>query len=438
MALSDDLFPPPVPETGAIARMLAERVDACRLSPGIAVGITEAGQRRYVTHGTSGAPGSRAIDETTLFEIGSITKLFTALLLAEMTLRGETTLDEPVVQLLPAGVSVPAWQERQITLLDLATHLSGLPRLPANLAPNDPADPYAHYTEQHLYDFLASHELARSPAAAEEYSNIGAGLLGHALALRAGREYEALVRERILRPLGMASTVLAVPPKLAVRFAQGHDTNPDPVPHWHLTTLAGAGGLRSCAADLMTFLEMLMDHEASPLGPAAALLVAPRDAGGLGLGVAQPDGSVVLSHGGGTGGFRSHVTCVAQWRRGVAVLGNSAADVEDLCAYLRDTRWGRLWHRREAKVDPRGFTRLVGRYRLKPQIVIDVICADGHLLVQLSGQEALRVFPASEWHFFYKLIGAQLTFEPGPDGRAARLILHQNNIDRIAERIIPA
>ena len=94
-----------------------------------------------------------------------------------------------------------------------------------------------------------------------------------------------------------------------------------------------------------------------------------------------------------------------------------------------------LWYRREVTVDPACFARLTGRYRLKPQIIMEVTASDGRLFVQLTEQASFQVFPASEWHFFYKVVGAQITFEPGEDGRAARLILHQNSIDRMAERM---
>ena len=193
MVMSDIFFPPSVPTDAAIERVLADRVDACRLSLGMAVGITDSRHRRYVAHGSQNAASGRPVDRHTLFEIGSVTKLFTSLLLADMVIRREAELDEPVANLLPSGVRVPERDGRQITLVDLAKHLSGLPRLPTNLTPNDPADPYAHYTAQHLYDFLARDELLRTPGDAVEYSNLGAGLLGHALCLRAGMDYESLV-----------------------------------------------------------------------------------------------------------------------------------------------------------------------------------------------------------------------------------------------------
>ena len=139
----------------------------------------------------------RVPDIDTVFEIGSITKVFTALLLADMVLRGVVAWDEPVARLLPASVHVPRFGERQITLLDLATHTSGLPRMPSNFHPADPGDPYADYTVGQLYDFLDDTMLSRTPGTAYEYSNLGYGLLGHALARRSGSGFEELVRARI-------------------------------------------------------------------------------------------------------------------------------------------------------------------------------------------------------------------------------------------------
>src|SRR5690606_1772430 len=133
--------------------------------------------------------------------------------------RGEVELDQPVADLLPDDVSVPERDGRQITLLDLATYRSGLPRLPDNLEPADPAQPYADYSAEDLHDFLSEYELQRDIGAAYEYSNLGVGLLGHVLALNAGMDYETLLRERILDPLGMDDTMLAIPEDMEDRFA---------------------------------------------------------------------------------------------------------------------------------------------------------------------------------------------------------------------------
>ena len=184
------------------------------------LGVLEPAGTRIVARGPAGAP---AFDAGTVFEIGSMTKVFTALLLADMALKGEIALDDPVEKYLPDGATMPVRNGKAITLRHLTMQNSGLPRLPDNMPYADPEDPYADYTEQNLLDFLAGYELPRDPGAEYEYSNLGVGLLGHVLARAAGKDYETLLRERILDPLGMDDTAIALSPAMQARFATPHD-----------------------------------------------------------------------------------------------------------------------------------------------------------------------------------------------------------------------
>lgn len=433
--MSPPVVPPSLPPGEAVQRMLARRVDELRLSRGMVVGISDAKERAFVAHGCRDGLSGDPVTRDTVFEIGSITKLFTALLLADMAQRGELGLDEPVARLLPSGVNVPARNGREITLRDLATHRSGLPRRPANLQSRETGDPYAHYSESALYACLGECELLSTPGDIHAYSNLGVGLLGHALAHRAGvRDYETLVRQRILVPLAMNDTVIGLPPRLEQRLARPHDSSLDVLPLWNFGVLAGAGALRSTAVDMLVFVEALGDAK-SPIGPMVGPIVTPREQGGLGLGVAHPDGGMAIAHSGGTGGTRSFVRHIPEWKRGIVVLSNSNVDaVVDLGVHILDTRCAPLWFRTEAPVDPAVFSRLTGRYRINPYRMLDVTSAEGRLFVRHTG-EPTRLFPASEWRYFYKAINAQITFEPGDDGRAARLILHENGSDQIAVRV---
>lgn len=224
---------------------------------GLVIGVVFPGGRRVFGYGRRGGEGGDSSpDQDTIFEIGSITKVFTAALLADMARRGEVRLDDPVQRYLPAGVQVPTRGGRAITLLHLATHTSGLPRLPGNLGRTvrDRANPYAHYTVDDLYAFLNGCRLARVPGERYAYSNLGAGLLGHVLALRAGMGYEALVTRRLCGPLGMMDTAVTLSPEQRGRLAQGHAASDEPVPLWDLPMLAGAGALRSTARDMLAFL----------------------------------------------------------------------------------------------------------------------------------------------------------------------------------------
>ncbi|SDF32959.1 CubicO group peptidase, beta-lactamase class C family [Bradyrhizobium brasilense] len=426
--------PPPALSEDAIRRLLIERVDERCLSVGMVVGVTDADGRRIAAHGFRDTSGAGPVNEKTLFEIGSITKLFTALLLSDMANRGEVRMDEPVSELLPAGTRVPVRDGKAITLRDLASHYSGLPRVATNGDPPDrPAGPYAAYTAERLYQFLASHELVRTPGDSFEYSNVGVGLLGHALVLRAGASgYESLIRTPILDPLRMDDTVIAIPARLAANIASGHNDSLEPTSDWTFDVLAGTGALRSTMLDLLRFVEAVYNRSSS-IAPIIPPLMTPRDQGGLELAKTHLDGVIALSKPGGTGGVRGFVKCIPEWKRGVVVLSNASIDaVVDLGAHSLNPRRDLVSYPKEVAIDPICLARLVGRYQMNDW-VFAVTATGDRLHVPLGDQN--RVFPTSEWHFFHKSAPVQLTFEPGGDGRAIRLILHSNGTDRIAERI---
>ncbi|HEX7678961.1 MAG TPA: serine hydrolase domain-containing protein, partial [Thermoanaerobaculia bacterium] len=226
-----------------IRAILADRIDVQRQGVGIVVGVIDPSGRRTVAYGST-KKGEGPVDANTVFEIGSITKVFTSLLLADAVQRGEVALTDPVSKYLPPNVKVPERGGKKITLVDLATHTSGLPRMPTNFHPRDPGNPYADFSVAQLYEFLSSVELTRDIGSKYEYSNLGGGLLGHALALRAGTDYETLVRTRILEPLGMKSTAITLSKAMKDRLAPGHNAELQPVANWDIPTLAGAGALR--------------------------------------------------------------------------------------------------------------------------------------------------------------------------------------------------
>src|SRR5580658_1952499 len=206
-----------------IRAILIQRVDEFHQSVGIVVGTIGPDGRKVVSYGALEKGDPRVLNGDTVFEIGSVTKVSTSPLLSDMVQRGQVALTDPVAKYLPAGVRMPQRNGKQITLQDLATHTSGLPRMPANLKPKDSANPYADYSVAQLYEFLSSYELPRDIGSQYEYSNLGGGLLGHVLTLRAGMDYDALVRARIAVPLDMKSTSIALSPEMKARMAAGHD-----------------------------------------------------------------------------------------------------------------------------------------------------------------------------------------------------------------------
>lgn len=332
------------PPDSAIERVIREWVESGK-SPGIVVGLLDQNGTRVLAYGNSGVQGT-PLDGRTIFEIGSITKTFTTSLLAEMAARGEVRLDQPVAELLPDSVRVPAWNGRQVTLRDLATHTSGLPRNPTNLAPRDSTDPYADYSVRDLYQFLASYELTRAPGSEVEYSNAGMGLLGHALALRAGKSYEELLIERILAPLQMTDTRISLSPAQEARRARGHTETGEPTPHWHFLSLHGAGALNSTTEDLFHYLAANLGNSGGQLIPILAttheIQIPSNDTMAIALGwlVDQSRADRPLWwHNGGTGGFRSFAGFDPAGKRGVVVLSNADNSVNEIGFWV--LRWGR-------------------------------------------------------------------------------------------------
>ena len=414
-----------LPSDSAVHPILLTRVsalpDSGKHGEGIVVGLLDQGRRVI-------AVGVGADD---VFEIGSITKVFTASILADMVSRREVRLNDPVAKYLPSSARIPSRNGRQITLLDLATQSSGLPRMPSNFTPRDSMNPYADYSVQQLYAFLSGYQLTRDIGATYEYSNLGVGLLGHALALKAGTSYEQLVTRRILTPLQMKETAITLTPALRARLALGHGGDGHVVPNWDLPTLAGAGALRSTAADMLTFLVANLDSTRAPLSRTLQQTHGERhatDNPNLKIGLAwhilsRPAGTIVW-HNGGTGGYRSFIGFDPARHVAVVVLCNNGNEnVDDIGFHLLDETFPLSPPRQrhtEVAVDSLILQRYVGEYELAPTFHIVITREAAHLFAQATAQPRFAIFAESDSTFFLKAVDAQLTF------RADGLVLHQN------------
>jgi CubicO group peptidase (beta-lactamase class C family) len=303
---------------------------------GLAVTAVGAGETAHACRGRADEEG-RAVDEHTVFEIGSVTKVFTALLLAVMAEAGEVTLDEPLADLYPE-LTLPV-RGRPVTLVDLATHASGLPRLPPGLLRQGLRhrdDPYATFSDTDVARALESVRLRAEPGTRVRYSNFGAGVLGQALARRAGTPYDDLLRARVCLPLGMPDTGVRRSPDQLARRAVGHDRRGRAVPDWNMDSLPGMGALHSTSTDLARFLAAQLDPASTPLGDAIRLTQQPRLAAGrLGhqaLGwmrspLPRTDRRM-LWHNGGTGGAFGFVGLEPDDGVAVALLTNTARPVD--------------------------------------------------------------------------------------------------------------
>ena len=423
-----------MPSDSAVLAILKARVDTGRYA-GLVVGLVAPDGRQQVT-----AYGPRAgvtpFDGNTVFEIGSITQAFTTAILADMIAKGEVALEDPVATHLPAGTKIPGRDARQITLLDLATQTSGLPRLPGNLAVTDPRNPYAAYTTAQLFDFLAGYTLPRAIGAQYEYSNLGMGLLGQALAHRARMDYEALVTARVLAPLGMHDTRVTLTPAMQRRLAPGHDEAGQVAGLWDLPALAGAGALRSTVNDMLRFVRANADPTSQPLGRTLSMTHAGRRPGPaptvtIGLAwhrLAAPSGRTLVWHNGGTGGYRSFAGFDEASRLGVVVIANSAVSVDDIGLHLLDASipLAPIPKQRVAiSLSPDVLQRYVGTYDLAPTFSIVITRVGDALFAQATGQPRFPLFAESEVDFFLRAVDAQVTFTKDASGAVTGLVLHQ-------------
>jgi hypothetical protein len=313
----------------------------------------------------------------------------------------------------------------------------------------NPDNPYADYTVEQMYDFLSRHQLTRDIGEKYEYSNYGAGLLGHLLTLKAGMNYETLVTKRICAPLKMTSTAVKLSPDMQARLAQGHNEVLRPASNWDIPALAGAGALHSTANDMLLFVAANLGFTKSALTPVMQKTHATQNSTGatnleiaLGWHILKKDGSEIVWHNGGTGGYRSFIGFDKSKGLGVVVLSNSTNDIDDIGRHLLKSKFELAKiepakERTTIKVDPKIYDAYVGHYELTPSFVIAVTKENDRIFVQATGQPRFEVFPESETKFFLTVVDAQITFVKDDKGQVANLILHQNGIDQKARKLGP-
>jgi D-alanyl-D-alanine-carboxypeptidase/D-alanyl-D-alanine-endopeptidase len=383
--------PSRLPDPDEAKALLVQLVDVEKRAPGIVVGmIADDPQERWVVgYGRLSATDDRVPDGDTVFEIGSITKVFTGILLAQAALNGEVKLDDPISMYLPEGVTAPEHEGKSITLLDLATHTSGLPR-----------DVFLLQTFEQMYTVLSGYRLAHEPGGSYGYSNFGMGLLGNLLVQRAGQaDYEALLLERICRPLGMDSTRVQLTAEMQSRLAAPHTASLAPTRVLDYPIYDGAGMIRSTADDLLTFLAANMGLTETELQPALQLANTPqrpsvgRDSIGLGWQVAANTG--FHYHGGRTNGSYSYLAWDPERKFGVLVLANVQVDVD----YVVRLLIGRMPFT-GVQVDPQVLASYAGRYQLPDGNIVTIRVDGTRILIQLPSEQEYELFANSESRFY--------------------------------------
>lgn len=426
-------------------KFLEQRIEA-GTGVGLAISLVDNNKQDYIFAGVADQNTQQTINQDSLFEIGSITKTFTAILLADMVLRGEVSLDDPAARYLPESVTMPNDSGRVITLKDLATHSSGLPRIPDNLSPADPQNPYADYTPEEMYAFLSSFKLEREIGEEITYSNLGIGLLGHILERRTGLSYEQLVTQRILEPLSMSNTFIAVPEDKKAKFIFGHDAAGKRASYWEIPALAGAGALRSSLQDMTIYLKANMGLIDTPLDEAIAMshkiqlsLDDEDEFIGLAWFTQKKEAQKITWHNGGTGGFRTFLGFDQKNKRGVIVLANAQGEDSDLIGKAILTMKPELLEPKTVNPDV-SFTSqeleaFVGEYQLAPNFSIFITHDNSRLFLQATGQGKAEIYAKSRLEFFLKVVDASIIFKENDEGEITSLVLNQGGVMQTAKKL---
>lgn len=407
----------------------------------ISIGVIHKGKILEWHAGTVSLEKSSPPNANTIYEIGSITKVFTALQLASEVSQGHLSLKTPVKSLLPEPFEIPSFQGKPIQLVHLATHTSHLPRIPKDLFNGaDLQNPYAHYGSQNLQKSLANQNITAAPGGKPvSYSNFGYGLLGYALAAKNNTDYPTLLKQQLFKPLGMKSTNAG--PNQLPHEARGYNLGHDPQPRWKFDALAGAGAMRSNLTDMLTFAKFCMKPGHPTLTPVLELSLKPQVVTGRRaqcLGWQRAADQTTYWHNGMTYGFASYLGFNREHDIAVCILSSGASPhitalgEHIIRNFATSKHTAYRINRPQSKVSLSGkhLTTLTGTYQLAPKSMFTVKTRNNRMFVKLTGQPFLEVFPESATKFKYHAVKAHLEFSPGKS-----LTLYQNGRVLVAKKI---
>jgi len=423
-----------------VAKTIEKRIDE-GITPSVALAIIDSSGVQYFNFGKTAQEG-KPVDENTIYEIGSISKVFTGILLAQQVLNGEINLDDDIARLLPNSISVSTMGDTKITFGHLTDHTSGFPRMPDNFAPANPNNPYADYTVDQMYTFVSTYQPVRSVGAEYEYSNFAQGLLGHLLAKNKNTDYEDLMVQTIAEPLEMNDTRIEFTEGMKENLALGHSGN-KVVENWDIPTLAGAGAIRSSSSDMAKFISANLGYTNTALHEAMELSHEPRHSKangmsvGMGWHIKQGEQGDVVWHNGGTGGYRTFVGFVKETGRGVVLLTNSSISSDDIGFNLLDSgsALAEMQFSSEAVEVPEAtLGKYVGVYELQPEFKITITKEGTQLLGQATGQEKFEIFPENDTTFFLTVVEAKITFQLNEDS-VQSLTLFQGGQEILGKKI---
>lgn len=307
--------------------------------PGLSIAAYYAGQPHYFSFGVANRATQQPITPHTIFEIGSVTKTFTATVLSMQIQNGKIKLNDPIGPYLPPALQIQNKPINQITFEQLATHTAGLPTDPSNFVPQQP------YGTQEFINFLAEWKPVYPPGTHWQYSNAGFGVLGYALAGLTAENFWQLLQTQLLQPLAMNNTAYVVATAEQNNYAQGYYLNNQPAPRWVMTAWKpSAGALRSTAADMMKFLQANLNVGDAPLSIRQAMQFAQQSYFKMNDHTMQdlawattitPQGQKIIWKNGATAGFSTFIALDPQQTAGVVIMTNKKTKAGELMKFTK-------------------------------------------------------------------------------------------------------
>ncbi len=430
----------PVPEEAVKAHMKA--LSDRGLNRAMVVGIVNPEGKRYLFEGTFREGDTRKVNARTVFEISSLTELFTSLMVVDLAQKGEFDLKATASQYLTEDLTLPKFEEEEITLRHLLLHTSGLPRLPDNLEPENRQNPFVDYTEKALGQFLGKYELKAGPGKSFKPSRVGYGLLGIALEKQTGETFEELVQTRICSPLEMKNTSISLNEVQRYNLARGHQGETQ-MPHWDMMLFAGSGGLRSDTKDMLRFVEANLGLTDNPLSPAMNLshkiALASDDsdlAVATGWVVLKREETLIYYRSGLTGGHASFAGFRKDTQTGVVIMSNSASSVEDIGIYLLDPDHHKLKEFLPMiEISDDALRQYTGVFQLPNGFRILFHRNEGHLTTQFETSSRYRLQPVEEDTFHHPKMKINLEFQRNPKGIIDKVSFKQGEEELTATRV---
>jgi CubicO group peptidase (beta-lactamase class C family) len=417
-------------ELKTIEKIIIHKSNIEKQVVGVSVVLINGNQTEHLSLGLANKTSKEKINANTLFEIGSISKTFTALALASMVKEGKIKLTDHVQNYLPEQVKLPVKNGKHITFLSLSNHSSGLPRLPTNMPFSNPLNPYADYTVEMMYEFLNEYKLPREVGEVHEYSNLAVGLLGHVLALIDKKSYQDMVTDRVLIPLNMMNTFVKIPDSKIGLMSNGHNDQLSVTQHWQLLTLAGAGALNSSATDMASYLQANMSKEQlsdefTLSHTSTGLFGNPDTKIGLGWIILKGKDNPYYMHNGGTGGFRSFIAFDQKQQKGIVILTNSIFELDEIGHAYINNQLDKVPLTTPINVATEALDKLNGKFQLVPNFVLTITNDGSQLYVQATGQQKLALTAISKTEYVNQAVKAKIIFEVNEAGKATSLTMYQ-------------